>query len=314
MAASKAPYITLDVFTLTRFKGNPLAVVGVEGEALSYGHMLTIAREFNYSETVFIRQSQDGELSINIFTPAGEIDFAGHPVIGTGYMLFHQLLPGISLPDPIPETISVSANAGPILLRHNYETGTVLAEVPHNVHIQSSGTPKQNILDTQPNLVDQASRLSQEYPAVSIVKGVTYTLVDMSDQEDLFIRVAAGKSPVTELDDGWAPSFTGTMYYRRGVVSLDNGVRVENLRVRMIGIGLEDPATGSACCSLAAYLALQQQEPNGTYRFCMEQGREMGRKSDIIVDVILDGSGNTVLSMFLSGLATLVAEGTIRLP
>ncbi|KAJ3548852.1 hypothetical protein NM208_g798 [Fusarium decemcellulare] len=314
MSIRKAHYVTLDVFTPTRFKGNPLAVVKVEGEALSHAHMLTITREFKYSETVFLRQHEDGQLSIDIFTPAGDIDFAGHPVIGTGYMLFHRLLPGISLPEPLPENISVSAKAGPVLLRYNSETDTVLAEVPHNVHIHSRGTPKHNILDTQPNLVDQASRLRQDYPAVSIVKGVTYTLVDMSDQEDLFAHVAAGKSPDTELDDGWAPSHIGTMYYRHGEVSTDKSTRVEHLRVRMIAIDLEDPATGSACCSLAAYLALQQGGSNSTHRFCMDQGHEIGRDSNIIVDVVLNEHGNAVSSMFLSGLATLVAEGAIRLP
>ncbi|KAI8713599.1 hypothetical protein NCS52_01304700 [Fusarium sp. LHS14.1] len=296
MSTRKASYVTVDVFTATRFKGNPLAVVKVEGEALSHEHMLTITREFKYSETVFLRQAQDGQLSMDIFTPAGDLDFAGHPVIGTGY------------------AISVSIKAGAVVLRYVPESDTVLAEVPYNVHIHSCGTPKPNILDTQPNLADQASRLSQDYSAVSIVKGVTYTLVDMSDQEDLFARVAAGRSQDTPLDDGWAPSHTGTMYYRRQEVSDDNGTTVEHLRVRMIAIGLEDPATGSACCSLAAYRALMRGGAGSSYRFYMNQGREIGRESDIIVDVVLDESGKDVSSMFLSGLATLVAEGTIRLP
>ncbi|EEU35441.1 uncharacterized protein NECHADRAFT_51224, partial [Fusarium vanettenii 77-13-4] len=306
--------VTVDVFTATRFKGNPLAVVKVDGEALSHEHMLTITREFKYSETVFLRQAQNDQLSMNIFTPAGDLDFAGHPVIGTGYVLFHQLLPGISLPDPLPEAISVSIKAGTVVLRYVPESDTVLAEVPHNVHIHSCGTPKQNILDTQPNLVDRAFRLSQDYPAVSIVKGVTYTLVDMSDQEDLFARVAAGRSQDTPLDDEWAPSHTGTMYYRRQEVSDDNGTTVEHLHVRMIAIDLGDPATGSACCSLAAYLALMRGGAGNSHRFYMNQGREIGRESDIIVDVVLDESGKGVLSMFLSGLAALVAEATIRLP
>ncbi|RSL59889.1 hypothetical protein CEP52_003794 [Fusarium oligoseptatum] len=314
MSIRRASYVTVDVFTATRFKGNPLAVVKIEGEVLSYEHMLTITREFKYSETVFLRQSQDGQLSMDIFTPAGDLDFAGHPVIGTGYVLFHRLLPGISLPDPLPETISISIKAGTVLLRYIPESDTVLAEVPHNVHIHSRGTPKQNIIDTQPNLVDQASRLSQDYPAVSIVKGVTYTLVDMSDQEDIFARVCAGKSQDTPLDDGWAPSHTGTMYYRRQDVSNDNGTTIEHLRVRMIAIDLEDPATGSACCSLAAYLALMRGGASSSHRFYMNQGREIGRESDIIIDVVLDESGKAVSTMFLSGLATLVAEGTIRLP
>ncbi|RSL65131.1 hypothetical protein CEP53_003793 [Fusarium sp. AF-6] len=289
---------------LTAFKGNPLAVVKIEGEALPYEHMRTITREFKYSETVFLRKGQDGQLSMEIFTPADDLEFAGHPVTGTGYVLFHQLLPGISLPDPLPETISVSIKAGTVLLRYIPESDTVLAEVPHNVHVHSHGTPKQNIPDTQTNLDDQASRLSQDYPA----------LVDMSDQEDLFARVCAGKCQDTPLDDGWAPSHTGTMYYRRQDLSNEKGTTVESLRVRMIAIDLEDSATGSACCSLAAYLALMRGGANSSHRFYMNQGREMGRESDIIVDVVLDESGKAVSCMFLSGLATLVAEGTIRLP
>lgn len=276
--------------------------------------MLTVAREFNYSETVFLRQDQDGQLSMNIFTPADEIKFAGHPVIGTGHVLFHRLLPGINLPDPLPETISVTCQAGPVVLEYDAKNDTVRANVPHNVHVHSKGTPKQNILDTQPKLVDQASQLKDDYPAVSIVKGVTYTLVEMTEQEELFASVAAGKCQETELDEDWAPSFTGTLYYCRGKISMSPRRRVEHLRVRMIAIDLEDPATGSACCSLAAYLALQVGKPTDAYRFVMSQGSEIGRESSIIVDVNLKSDGKEISKMFLSGPATVVAEGAIRLP
>ena len=161
----------------------------------------------------------------------------------------------------------------------------------------------------------QTSSLEEAYPAVSIVKGVTYTLVDFTNHPEAFATVAAGPSQVTELDDGWAPSFMGVMYYRiASEAYVEDDRRVQELRVRMIAINLEDPACGSGSCALSAYLALQHGAVSGKYRFYIDQGQEIGRDSNIIVDVVLDGTGKGVLSVSLSGPATLVTEGTLFLP
>src|SRR6187401_3541483 len=81
-------YCTLDVFTDTRYAGNPLAVV-LDGDGLDTDTMQLIAREFNLSETVFVQRPADAahRARLRIFTPARELPFAGHPTVGTAVLL-----------------------------------------------------------------------------------------------------------------------------------------------------------------------------------------------------------------------------------
>src|SRR5687767_8862562 len=81
-------YVTADVFTSTRFGGNPLAVL-TDARGLSTEQMLAITREFNYSETVFVLPPENPAHTrrVRIFTPGGEIPFAGHPTVGTAFVL-----------------------------------------------------------------------------------------------------------------------------------------------------------------------------------------------------------------------------------
>lgn len=294
-----------------------MAVVETKDGLFDHARMQQIAREFNFSETVFLNyKKEDGSVRINIFTPVNEMEFAGHPVIGTGHVLFRRLLPGLADVEPVPETFDIQIKAGTVTVRYDPDRKVVSAEVPHNVHVHSKNTTKQSLIDTQPVLASTSAvaAMRDGYPAVSIVKGVTYTLVDFTEQPDLFTAVSAAPCQVTELDEEWAPSFMGTFYYRLLDTYVEQGRRTQSLRVRMMAINLEDPACGSASCALAAYLALQHGEANGQYRFYLDQGREIGRDSDIIVDLTLNEKGDGVTTMFLSGEAALVTEGGMFLP
>ncbi|KAF2175989.1 hypothetical protein K469DRAFT_608706, partial [Zopfia rhizophila CBS 207.26] len=214
------------------------------------------------------------------------------------------------------DTLCIETKAGKVAIGYDPNTQTVAAEVPHNIHIHSRETPKQNILDTQPALTACTAEafMKDAYPTVSVVRGVTYVLVDFTDLPDLFARVKAGNSPVVALDDGWSPSFAGTMFYNAAEARDEQGTKLQCIRVRMIAINLEDPACGSGCCTLGAYLALQDGARNGKYRFHFNQGSEIGRDSNLTVDLALDGQGKRVSTMRLSGQAAPVAEGTILLP
>ncbi|KAJ3522044.1 hypothetical protein NM208_g13026 [Fusarium decemcellulare] len=313
MPASETSYVTVDVFTNQRFKGNQLAVVDINNVNLSSEKMQQIAREFNFSETIFLRQPESGETpQIRIFTPVNEMEFAGHPVIGGGHVLFRQLLSGPSAQPLTKDSIDVKTNAGIVTLKYNSAAQTVSAEIPHNVHIHSATAPKQAILDTQSSLT--AESVKDSHPISSIVKGVTYVLVDFTDHADNFAAVKSGPCPAVPLDDGWSPSFVGTMYYRVLGKRAEEGRKVYDLRVRMIAINLEDPACGSGSCSLAVYLALQEGGANAAYRFYLDQGSEIGRDSNIIVDVVLNERGDGVSSVLLSGQAAPVTRGQLLLP
>lgn len=313
MASYKLSYRTLDVFTNKRFKGNQLAVLDVEKTVLSPPQMQMIAREFNFSETVFLRRNDSGEFAVNIYTPVTEIDFAGHPVIGTGHVIFQRLLPSLQ-EYQVSSEIRLSTNSGPVTLHHNAEEATVSAQVPHNIHIHSRLTTKEQVLKTQPSLHEHSSSLEEGYPAVSIVKRVTYTLVDLTRDLEVFTCLSAGPSQATELDDGWSPSFTGVMYYLTSAPYMEEGFVMQRLRVRMIAINVEDPACGSGCSSLCAYLALQRGGPRAQFKFLIEQGKEIGRDSFIHVGVTLNQSGDGVEIISLTGQAAIVMEGTLLLP
>ncbi|KAH7142091.1 hypothetical protein EDB81DRAFT_54824 [Dactylonectria macrodidyma] len=240
-----ASFVIVDVFTQERWTGNQLAIVALQDRVITHDHMQKIAREFNFSETVFIHGRHDGQdvPRISIFTPVNEMDFAGHPIIGTGHALFQKFL-GDASPSVTPKQNVervVTTKAGLITLQYDQTAGNVSAQVPHNVHIQTEPTPARAILDTQAGLQAYEAIMEDFYPTISIVKGVSYVLVDLSGKPDLFGAVKASASPQALLDDEWTPSFVGTMYYQ----ALDDfqdqdGVYSQSLRVRMIAINLED--------------------------------------------------------------------------
>lgn len=109
------------------------------------------------------------------------------------------------------------------------------------------------------------------------------------------------------LDDEWNTGFSGSYFY----VSKGRKGQLAMYRTRMIEGRFEDPATGSAACALAAYLALEQREQSMDFSFT--QGVEMGRQSDIGVKVTLNESLNRVQNITLSGKAVKVMSGTIDL-
>jgi PhzF family phenazine biosynthesis protein len=149
-----------------------VAIVQVGDTPLSPVQMQMIAREFNFSETVFLHRNNDGEISVKIYTPQNEMDFAGHPVIGTGHAIFGRLLPNLE-DQKSSLTTHVLTNAGPVELNYDPTTGFVTAEVPHNIHIHHHPTTVQQLLETQPGLKSHLSTIQPRFPAISIVKGVT---------------------------------------------------------------------------------------------------------------------------------------------
>ncbi|CAI7645065.1 unnamed protein product [Penicillium viridicatum] len=261
--------------------GNPVAIVKLSDVKLSQEQKQQIAKEFNFSETVFLHPATgDGNPQVDIFTPVNEMEFAGHPIIGAGHFLFRQV---------------------------------VSAEVPHNIHIHQQGATASHILPVQASLkgVSDLQGLAETSPVVSVVKGVTYALVDLTERSDVFVNIVPGGSPDLDLDEGCSPSFTGIMYHRHLGSRTEGDWVVWDLRVRMIAIDLEDPACGSGGCSLGAYLALSNGQKGRNHRFYIDQGIEMGRDSYLIVDVLLDEDRKKVSTIKLAGHAAFVAEGNI---
>lgn len=287
----KLPYVVLDVFTTTRYTGNPLAIVIVPVEfqsVLSQFQKQSIAKEFNLSETVFAHNNDNSDsLLIDIFTIDQEIPFAGHPTIGTAVWLLND-------PSKSRKALKTKAGSIPISL---VEGGIVTAEIPHDVHVH-------------PSLPSSLS-VEKSCPVLSIVKGMTFILVRVKDLETLATMEAGIERSLDDLDEGWRQGFYGTYFY------VDQGTDAQGrrcLRTRMIH-GSEDPATGSAASALCCYLALQVPLSNikGPIEFTVTQGVEMGRKSEIGVKVGQTGNERRITSVTLIGTAVKVKQGILEI-
>lgn len=307
MTQSRLNFVTSDVFTEKPFTGNPLAIVEVPlSAALSQDQKQKIAREFNYSETVFLHEREDSSentWAIDIFTLDRELPFAGHPVIGTAC---HVLS---SVPRESDEQViqgTFITKAGRVGLEYNVTDRTARVSIPHNIHIHEEGVSRDQIRESQPGLRETSSP-PQNYPVVSVVKGMTFIMVELSSLEDLAAVATTANRLVPQLDEGWQDSFVGGYFFVRLGENNDGTL---HLRSRMVEGTLEDPATGSATSGCCAYLAMKSGKPGQTSKFAVNQGVEMGRSSEIGVEVTLADDG-AVDRIVLIGSAVQVMEGRL---
>lgn len=150
--------------------------------------------------------------------------------------------------------------------------------------------------------------IRNDFKIVSIVKGMTFVLIELDSLEALGLVAVAGQSLVVDgLDEGWDQSFVGTYFFVRTGESTEGR---PTLRTRMIEGTLEDPATGSAGSALAAYLSLTEGKPEELLEYKIIQGVEMGRQSEILIDVIMAGD-MTVSKLYLQGGAVEVMQGRL---
>ncbi|KAK6948622.1 hypothetical protein Daesc_010392 [Daldinia eschscholtzii] len=292
-------FVTLDVFTSTRLQGNPLAVVTVPAPLkakLSQATKQQIAREFNLSETVFFHEAEESETGrterdIDIFTIEREIVFAGHPTIGSAVLAKYHLHPHVD---------TLVTKAGPIGLVGR-PGNQIRAKIPHDVHLHArtlGDVLGAGAASGAPGLAPDAQIREAELaaPVFSVVKGMTFVLVKLSSLEQL---AQANTSYRLDFDNLPAPL-------------LDEGPWRDSFVCRMVELGFEDPATGSAASALAAYLTLNEERKDR--RFRVTQGVEMGRKSDISVETTTrqNGDGDVELvDLWLGGTAVVVLKGTL---
>lgn len=288
-----------------------------------------IAKEFNLSETVFLYlrpnetitspDRSSNEREIRIYTTESELPFAGHPTIGTAYFLrTHLQWDFVTI---------ITPPAGPIHLT-SADDGSVTAQIPHDVHLHSRTLrslyelgDKAITAQIQPALHDDEDIRNAELdaPIFSIVKGMSFLLVVLPSIEHLG-KINVGKrldlgNYVSLLDAGsWGHGFTARYYYvRQTVANAEDGTRTETIRTRMVELGLEDPATGSAASALSCHLSLQGDVDEVRYR--ITQGVEIGRKSDIEVNIVLgngEGEVKSIRQVRLGGSARVVMTGQIN--
>jgi trans-2,3-dihydro-3-hydroxyanthranilate isomerase len=287
-------FYTLDVFTTTRFEGNPLAVI-TDGDGLSEEAMLAIAREMNLSETVFVQKpTEDNALArLRIFTTREELKLAGHPVIGTWFLL--------------AELGVVPAQEGGVHILQQTGAGVLPVEIRFK-----EGRP-QRVTMTQKVATFRPAKINKK----ALAAALGLTLKDLDPQlEPEFVstgvsnlmlplrnRAALAKVSMNMIDLRKLLGNNGTMAY-----CFTSGV---NGRIFSRGMlpweQYEDAATGSAAGSLGAYLVRRGKLSAG-HTLSILQGEEMGRPSHIEVEVTKSGKK---LVPRVSGAAVRVFEGTV---
>jgi trans-2,3-dihydro-3-hydroxyanthranilate isomerase len=303
-------YLTADVFTDRPFGGNPLAVFP-DARGISDARMQQTARELNLSETVFVFPPEDSKHTrrLRIFTPAAEIPFAGHPTVGTAFVLGavgEVALAGAETRvtfeegvGPVPVTIR-AAGGKPVFAEL---TAAMLPEVgPSPPALPDLA----GMLSLDPSdLLDGANEHRDAPEAVSC--GVPFLYIPLRDRDA--VRRARLRP------DRWEELVAGSWAQEVYVFARDPELSGSAVRSRMfaprMGI-IEDPATGSATASLGGYLASRSPERDGTLRWVVEQGFEMGRPS--LLHLEADKRDGAVTAVRVGGSSVLMSEGWMEIP
>jgi trans-2,3-dihydro-3-hydroxyanthranilate isomerase len=295
-------YYTADVFTDTLFGGNQLGVLP-DARGLTTEQMLAITREFNYSESTFVFPPDDPKHTrrIRIFTPGGELPFAGHPTVGTA----HVLAAIGEIPLTGAETrIVFEEGVGPVPVMIRAKDGKPdfaqlsVAKLP-----EASEPPVSRAQLAELLSLDAADLLDGEYSPQTVSCGLPFLLVPLRD------RAAVGRSRLKL--DPWERSLQGTSSQNVMVFAADAERPGSDMRARMYGPAVavaEDPATGSACACLAGYLAARTPR-DGTLKWVVEQGFEMGRPS--ILEIEADKQTGKITGVRVGGQTVLVAKGQL---
>jgi trans-2,3-dihydro-3-hydroxyanthranilate isomerase len=277
-------YVVADVFTDTPLAGNQVAVF-TDGRDVATELMQKLAREMNFSETVFVLPAeQDGHARIRIFTPVAEIPFAGHPTLGTAFVLAMPL-----------QLIEIRLETG---------SGTVPVVLEREGARIVFGWMQQPLPTVEP--YDGADELlaalgveRSELPVEVYDNGLRHVYVALGSPEE----VAALRPDLGRLAE--LPAVMGINCFA------GSGKRWKTRMFAPAGGVPEDPATGSAAGPLALHVARHGRTSFGE-EIEISQGAEIGRPSTLHARV--DGSAENVERVAVGGSAVIVARGEFRLP
>ena len=298
-------FLQFDVFTREPFGGNQLAVF-FEGDALSDETLQNIAREMNYSETTFILPPSDPKAlcRVRIFTPAAELPFAGHPVIGTTFALAQE---GMIRADESPVTLQLGIGLVPVELLYEGQRAVFVwmyQPIPRFETWQGDADRLANALGLTPDDFDDT------LPIERAIVGVNHVLVPIRSLD----AIGRAHSTPDLLEALNLPNEHPGCF----LFTLDRAESGADIHGRMfapaMGIG-EDPATGSAAGPLGVYLLRHGRlspDETGQTRARLEQGIEMGRPSAL--DIAITGAAENIEDVRVGGASVLVAEGELLLP
>jgi trans-2,3-dihydro-3-hydroxyanthranilate isomerase len=294
-------FVTADVFTRQPLTGNPLAVFP-EAKGLSPAEMQAIARELNLSETVFVFPPENPAHTrkLRIFTPGGELPFAGHPTLGAA----HVLAATARIPtNAVRLEIVLEEAVGPVKVGVELRDG-----VPVRTELEAFRLPEKGPAPPPRETLARALSLRVQDLAESDADqaecwscGVPFLFVPLADPDALSrARLDRGLWQ-SHLAGLWAPHVYPFARAASG--------REVDARMFAPAMGIEeDPGTGAAAAALAGYLGTRTA-PGESLSVVIRQGAAMGRPSTLFVSATKEGAALT--SVRVAGESVLVSEGTL---
>ena len=304
-SSSSFHFVTADVFTSTRFGGNPLAVFP-DATGLDPSVMLRITREFNFSETTFVLPPSDPKNTrrVRIFNPGGEMPFAGHPTVGTAFVL---AMTGALQLTGAETRIVLEEGVGPVPVTIRAANGSPDFAQLSVAQLPKYGPPPPSPADLSRAIgLEPQDILTGEFAPEGVSCGLEFLFVPVRDRATLGrIRVR-----LDEFERVLANWWTSKVF----VFCADPELPDSHYRARMFAPLIsvaEDPATGSACAAFGGYLGKRDARGDGTLQWRVEQGFEMGRPS--ILDLEVDKKGGAITGIRVGGNSVLVTRGELFL-
>jgi trans-2,3-dihydro-3-hydroxyanthranilate isomerase len=294
-------YVTLDVFTDSPFGGNQLAVFP-DASGIPEAALIALTREFNFSETTFCYPPADkaNTARVRIFTPGSEIPFAGHPTVGTAIVLGSRMGTGerkLVLEEgvgPIPVTVRSDGKShyAQFAVAKLPETGAPVAT--RNTLAEILSLTADDILGGTSAPQAVSCGLPFVMVGVKSLKALAQARLRYDRWEETM-----GKAPARDLFVFTPDADSGPANYRARCFVPGQGVP-------------EDPATGSANAAFAGFLAARSTERDGTLKWSVRQGVEMGRPSTIEIEA--DKRDGAIVAVRVAGSAVFMMSGSVTLP
>jgi trans-2,3-dihydro-3-hydroxyanthranilate isomerase len=296
-------FITVDVFTDRRFGGNPLAVV-LNGRELTTEQMQCIAAEFNLAETTFVLPPKDPAhaAEVRIFTPRAELPFAGHPNIGTAFVLAR---PSSANGGVVREPIVFEERVGRVrldLIRDG--TSVVGARLAAPQSLVRGEDIALDVVAAACSIGVSDIETANHPPCIASC-GIPFALAELKTRSSL-----AAAQPRSEVfsEHLRADRVTGVLLY---AFDKEGGVDVQaRMFAPLYGVP-EDPATGSANVALAGFLASLRSETDLTLQLRIAQGVDMGRPS--LLEAMAEKRNNRITGMWIGGRCVTMMRGSLSL-
>jgi trans-2,3-dihydro-3-hydroxyanthranilate isomerase len=293
----KRMFYILDVFTSEKYTGNQLAVV-TNAERLSADIMQNIAKEMNFSETTFITSGKmiANGYNVRIFTPAQEVPFAGHPTLGTAFIIQHEMIQ-----KPIKKVkLNLKAGQVPVWFKYNNK------DIPTILWMKQNEPEFMGVIDSNiiaPVLNIDKEDIDERFPVQEVSTGLPFIIVPLKSLSG----VKKAKVNLSEYNELISQTTSKAIY----VFCPETYGKENDFNARMFAdsFGIpEDSATGSASGCLAAYLVKHRYSGAEKINARVEQGYEMGRPSLLHLRAEEeDGS----IAVHVGGSVVLVAKGEL---